>query len=83
MAHWFVRAKSPKRRKVPKESTQGFLRSGKRDIRREMRERMSERKKIAIRAQGRGFAKKLAKQRDAGGFLSKEKPCLYGNCKIS
>lgn len=33
MADWFVRAKSPKGRKVPKESTQGFLRSGKRDIR--------------------------------------------------
>lgn len=81
MAHWFVRAKSPKRRKVPKESTQGFLGSGKRDIRREMRERMSERmsermrerKKMAISAQRRGFAKKLAKAKRRRGLFVERK----------
>lgn len=70
-------AKSPERRKVPKESTQGFLGSGKRDIRREMkermRERMRERKKISICAKGRGFAKKLAKAKRRRGLFVERK----------
>ena len=80
MAHWFVRAKSPKRRKVPKESTQGFLRTGKRDIRREMSGRMRERYERAyeraeklICAQGRGFAKKLAKAKRRRGLFVERK----------
>ena len=73
-------AKSPERRKVPKESTQGFLRSGKRDIRREMSERMRERYERAyeraeklICAQGRGFAKKLAKAKRRRGLFVERK----------
>lgn len=69
-------AKSPKRRKVPKESTQGFLRTGKWEIKHGvsvMREHMRERKKIAICAQGRGFAKKLAKAKRRRGLFVERK----------
>ena len=48
-----------------------------------MKERMRERKKMAICAQRRGFAKKLAKAKRRRGFFVEKKPCLYGNCKIS
>lgn len=84
-------AKSPERRKVPKESTQGFLRSGKRDIRREMRERMSERYERAYEGAEensnlcarKGLCKKTCESKETqGAFCRKKSHACAGIAKF-